>query len=132
MKRPARFLVLLAVLLFSYGCTILAAGVVGVGVGAGTYKYIEGSLGRDYPVEYSQALESTNTALENLQISLASSDNQGTKGRIEGVTQGGKKVVVKITDKSQGVSYISVRVGRIGNREAAERIHDEIAAIAGI
>jgi len=131
MKKPARFIVLLTALLFSYGC---AAGllVVGAGVGAGAYKYLEGSLGRDYPVEYSQAWESINTALENLQISLTSSSNQGTKGRIDGVTQDGKKVAVKITDMGQGVSYISVRVGMLGNRDAAVRIHEEIALLEGI
>ncbi len=129
--RPARFLVLITLLLFSYGCVGVGV-IVGAGVGASAYKYVEGSIARDYPVEYSQAWESINTALENLQVSLTASENQGTKGKINGVTQDGKKVAVKITDKGQGVSNVSVRVGMLGDRDAAVRIHEEIALLEGI
>ncbi|MDO8282194.1 MAG: DUF3568 family protein [Thermodesulfovibrionia bacterium] len=41
-------------------------------------------------------------------------------------------MVIKLSDQGQKVTYISVRVGMFGNREEAERIHDEIAKIAGI
>ena len=131
MKKLTRLLVLLSILIFSYGCVGIAL-IAGVGVGAGAYKYIDGHLARDYPVEYSHIWETTNIALENLQVSLSSSDNQGTKGRIEGVRQDGKKVVVTLKDKGFGVTYITIRVGLLGNRDGAARIHDEIATLEGL
>ncbi|MBI4825596.1 MAG: DUF3568 family protein [Nitrospirae bacterium] len=131
MKKPARLIALLFVLMVSYGCAA-ALLVVGAGVGVGAYKYIDGSLSRAYPVEYSKSWDQANTALENLHISITASLNEGTKGTIEGVKQDGQKVVIKLEDKGQKVTYISIRVGMFGNREEAERIHDEIAKIAGI
>lgn len=131
MKKSVRSIVLLFVLIFSYGC---AAGllVVGAGVGVGAYKYIDGSLSRAYPVEYTKSWDAAITALENLHISLSDSSNDGTKGRIEGLKQDGQKVVVTLEDKGQKVTYISIRVGMFGNRDEAERIHNEIAKIEGI
>jgi hypothetical protein len=131
MKKPARLIVIVSLLFFTYGCAAALLGI-GAGVGIGAYKYVEGSLARDYPVEYSHLWETTNTALENLQISLTSSSNEGHRGRIEGVRQDGKKVVVTLKDKGLGVTYVTVRVGMLGNRDGAARIHDEIAALEGI
>jgi hypothetical protein len=135
MKKPARLIVLLFMLIFTYGCTALLIGagaLIGAGVGVGTYKYVDGRLARNYPVEYSQAWEYSNTALENLFISLTDSINEGTEGKLQGVKQDGTKVIISLKDKGQGVTYISVRVGLLGDRKEAERIHDEIAMLAGI
>ncbi|MBI4844070.1 MAG: DUF3568 family protein [Nitrospirae bacterium] len=131
MRKRARLFVLSFLLMFSYGCVGIGL-IVGAGIGAGAYKYIEGSLGRDYPVEYSKSWDAVNTALQNLHISVADSVNEGVKGTIYGVRQDGKSVVVTLKDKGQKVTYISVRVGTFGSREDAERIHNEIASIAGI
>lgn len=131
MKKSARSIVLFFVLFVSYGC-VPAALVVGAGVGAGAYKYIEGSLSRVYPVEYSKSLDFTNAALENLHVSLSDSSNDGTKGWIDGIKLDGQKVAVTIEDKGLKVTSINIRVGTFGNRDEAIRIHDEIAKIAGL
>jgi hypothetical protein len=131
MKRSLRLPVLLSAIFFLYGCAAVLLGV-GAGVGIGTYKYIEGNLERDYPLAYSRAWDDANTALTNLKISITSSNNDGEKGTIEGVRRDGSKVTVKLKDKSQNITLIKVRAGILGDRELAEKIHDEIAATAGL
>jgi hypothetical protein len=105
---------------------------VGAGVGIGAYKYIEGRLEREYPLSYSRAWDATNSALQNLQISISNSTEGKTKGTIDAVRKDGKKVVVSLKDRGQGVTTISVRVGMFGDRSSAEKVHDEIASVSGV
>ena len=131
MKTCFRLSVLLTAILFLYGCAAVILGV-GAGICIGTFKYIEGNLERDYPLAYSSAWDASNTALTNLKISITSSNNERVKGTIEAVRQDGSKVTVKLKDKGQNVTLINVRAGILGDRELAAKIHDEIAAIAGL
>jgi len=130
MKNSGRLSILVCVL-FLYGCAAAWFGA-GLGIGVGAYKYIEGNLVRNYPITYAEAWDAVNTALTNLKISVTSSINEGTKGKIEAVRKDGTRVVVSLKDKGRKVTSIGVRVGIFGSRKDAERIHDEIAAVAGI
>jgi len=131
MKKIKSIIVLLAMVFSLSGC-VAAWLAVGAGAGIGTYKYIEGSLSREYPLAYSRAWDATNSALANQQISISNSMDEGVKGDIDAVRKDGTKVVVKLEDRGQSVTTISVRVGMLGNRSDAEKIHDEIASVAGI
>ncbi|MCK5512227.1 MAG: DUF3568 family protein [Thermodesulfovibrionia bacterium] len=131
MKKFIRLTALLLSLVFLCGCEVVLLGA-GAGLGVGTYRFIEGNLERTYPLSYTSAWDSTNTALSNLYISVTSSINEDVKGTIESVRKDGIKVVVVLTDRGQNVTDISIRVGFWGNREDAERMHDEIKRVAGL
>ena len=130
MKRFTNLLILVCSLSVLYGCAavLLGAGVVGIGA----YTYIEGDLVREYPLSYSRAWDATNSALENLQISISNSMDEGGQGKIEAVRKDGEKVVIKINDAGQKVSIITVRVGMLGDRSIAESIHEAIASVSGV
>jgi hypothetical protein len=131
MKKIKNIIILISMAFSLSGCAAVLIGI-GVGAGIGAYKYVEGSLSRAYPIAYSRAWDATTSALENLQISTSNSLDEGTEGRIEAVKRDGTKVVVKLEDKGQGVTNIAIRVGTLGDRGAAEIIHDEIASVSGI
>ena len=131
MKKRTRLMLLLSSLIFMYGCAAVLLGV-GAGVGAGAYRYMEGNLVREYPVSYTKAWDAANTTLANLKIGVTNSLNNGAKGTLEAVQKDGAKVVLNLTDKGQNVTSISVRVGILGDRKAAERIHNAIASEAGL
>jgi uncharacterized lipoprotein len=132
MNRIINLMMLISTILFLYGCAGVLLVGAGAGLGVGTYKYIDGNLAMEYPLEYNRAWNSTNRALENLQISLSSSTNENGKGMIEAVRKDGKKVIVKLKDNGNGVTTIAVRVGTLGDRLEDQKIHDEIVAVAGI
>jgi hypothetical protein len=123
-------ILLIGIILLS-GCAAIWLGV-GAGVGIGTYKYVEGNVIREYPIEYSRAWDASNEALLNLKMSVTSSNDEGAKGKIEAVKQDGSKVVIKIKDKGQNVTSITVKSGLLGDAVEAEKIHNEIADIAGL
>ena len=131
MKRIIRLIALLLSITFLWGCELALIGVGG-GLGVGTYKYIEGNVERDYPLAYDSAWDATNTALANLYISINNSVNEGTKGTIQAVRKDGVKVTLTLKDRGQGVTSISVRVGFLGSRKDAERIHEEIKVVGGL
>ena len=131
MRRIKSLIVLLAMVFSLSGC-VAAWLAVGAGAGIGTYKFIEGNLSREYPVDYGRAWDATNSALAKHQISITNSMDEGVKGTIEAVRRDGTKVKLKLTDKGQGVTSISIRVGLLGNRSDSEMIHDEIASVSGI
>ncbi len=132
MTKVKKLFFLMFTLFFLYGCAEFLLLGIGTGVGIGTYKYIQGNLVREYPLAYARAWDATNAALENLQISISNSMDEGIKGDIQAVRKDGKKVIVTLKDRGQGVTTISVRVGIFGDRKEAERIHDEIASVSGI
>jgi hypothetical protein len=131
MKKTTRLIALLLSLTFLSGCEVALIGA-GAGVGVGTYRYIEGSVESLYPLSYNSAWDAANTALANLYISVSNSINEGIQGTIEAVRKDGTNVTIKLKDKGQNVTDISVRVGFWGNRKDAERIHEEIKAVAGL
>jgi len=130
MKNTKKLILLAVSLFFLYGCE-LALLTIGAGGGVVGYKYFEGQGSSEFPLAYSKAWDVTNTALENLKISIVSSDNDGTKGTIKGLQKDGKEVTIKLKERSQWVTTISVRTGKIvGSREDTDRILDEIASVA--
>ncbi len=131
MKRIKNLIILFSTVTFLYGCALAWIGV-GAGVGIGAYKYIEGRAERDYPLSYSRSWDAINTALANMEISISNSMDEGAKGTIDAVRKDGKKVTVRVKDKGQGVTHISVRVGLIGDQASAEQVHDEIASVSGV
>lgn len=132
MEKIKKLMILTCILSFLYGCAPAALMGVGAGVGIGAYKYIEGNLAREYPLTYARAWNATNRALENLRISISSSIDEKGRGKIEAVRKDGKKVMITLKKKGQGVTLISVRVGMLGDRLQAEKIHDEIISVSGL
>ncbi len=132
MRKIARLIVLLLSLTFLWSCAAVIAGVVGAGLGVGTYKYIEGSVEKDFPIAYNTAWDTINIALANLHMSVSNSVNEGTQGTIEAVRKDSVKVTIKLDDRGQNVTTINIRVGFFGNRKDAERIHEEITTVAGL
>jgi hypothetical protein len=131
MKKTKKLIFLAVSLFFLYGCELAILGL-GAGGGVAAYKYYEGHTSTELPLKYSRAWNVTNKALENLSISISSSENRDTQGTITGIQKDGKKVRIKLKERSQWVTTISVRVGRLGDRDDAESILNEIASVAGL
>lgn len=132
MKRTKRLIFLAAALFFLYGCELALLGI-GAGGGIAGYKYLEEHTSRDFPMEFSRAWDVTNTALENLRISVTKSKNNEINGTIKGIRKDGKEVTVKLKERNRQVTTISIRTGKfLGSREDAEKVLNEIASVAGL
>ena len=131
MRKDIRLGVLIGTAVFLYGCALAWFGV-GAGIGAGTYRYIQGNVERDYRLSFDSAWEITNDALANRYISVTDSLNEGIKGTIEALQRDGKKVTIKLHEKGPKLTTITIRVGLLGSIKDAESIHEEIKNKAGL
>jgi hypothetical protein len=132
MNKLKKLAALLSVLFFLYGCAEVLILGAGAGLGVASYMYVDGRLAVDYPMSFDRAWNATNRALENSQISISSSMNEFGKGSIEAVRKDGKKVSIKVKDKGNSITMVAVRIGTMGDKTEAQKLHDKIAAAAGI
>lgn len=116
----------LFVIPFLHGCTTAVMLGVGAGAGLGTYSYIRGELKADYPFPYDRTWNAALTALERLEIEVNSRQRDSLGGKITGKKEDGKLVVIKIKDKSMGVTGVGVRVGVFGDQDASRKIQETI------
>ena len=93
MKKTKKLILLTVSLFFLYGCELALLGL-GAGGGVAGYRYYEGHESREYPLKYSRAWQVTNKALENLNISISTSDNRDTQGIITGINKDGREVTI--------------------------------------
>ncbi len=131
MRAVKKIVLLLCSLSVLYGCAAALFTVGGIAA-VGGYRWVEGRLSRDYPLEYSKAWDVANRALANLELSISSSINEGTSGRIEAVGRDGKKITLILKDRGMGITNIIVVVGLFSDRQSAEKVHDEIFIISGV
>jgi hypothetical protein len=124
--------VLMSMLLFLYGCAEVLLVGIGAGAGVASYMYVDGRLAIEYPLDYDRAWNSTRRALDNFQISISSSTNENGLGMFDAVYKDGKKVSVKLARKGNGITVIAIRVGTLGDKDEAQKLHNEIVSIAGI
>ena len=109
------------------GCAYVVAGVVGAGVGLGTYKYVDGNLKRDYPGPMPKVWEATVAALDDLKVTTNVQEKDYFGGLIKGIMYDGTKVTVKVERQSDSSTEVGVRIGLFGDREISETIHAKIA-----
>lgn len=132
MNRLKKVILLISSLFILYGCAEVLLVGVGAGLGVTSYMYVDGRLAVEYPLDYDRAWNSTRRALDNFKISISGSKNENGTGMFDAVNKDGKKVSVKLVKKGDGITVIAIRVGTLGDRDEAQKLHNEIVAIAGI
>ena len=105
------------------------AGVVGAGIGLGTYKYVDGNLERDYLGPMPKVWEATVAALADLKVTTDVQEKDYFGGLIKGIMYHGTKVTVKLKRESDSSKEVGVRVGLFGDRGIPETIHGRIAQV---
>ena len=126
--RKQRTLLLLCYLLMGLsGCAVLIATAVGVGVGYGTYKYVDGNLQRDYIGPPDTLWEATLTAMDDLKVAAEVQERDYFGGLIKGIMHDGTKITIKMKRLTDNSTEVGVRVGVFGNRKRSEVIHNKIA-----
>ena len=108
------------------GCV---AVIVGAGVGAGTYTYINGDLKRSYPVKFTEALDVCISILNDLDLPIVEKTTDGEKTTIKTKKKDGSPQTINIAIESVERTQISVRTGVFGywKRKVSQQFHEFIA-----
>ena len=104
------------------GCVAMVAGGA---AGGATYVYTEGWVARDYNVGIDRAYNAGLEAAKNLGMTVEEKSEKVASANIR-LKKGGKDYWIKMEQTSDKRTTISVRAGIMGNKEASQKIHEEI------
>jgi hypothetical protein len=124
-KRTAATALLLCIWMLG-GCV---AVIVGAGVGAGAYTYVQGDLKRSYPVKFDKALNVCTSILDDLDQPIVEKTTDGEKTTIKTKKKDGSPQTINIAIESVERTQISVRTGVFGywKRKVSQQFHEFIA-----
>ena len=107
------------------GC---AAVIIGAGVGAGAFAYINGKLIRTYESEYHAAINAGKETLEDLKIPIHEVAGDELNAVIRAQRPDGTQVTIEVEKVEHNLTEISVRTGTVGiwDRKVSTKIHELI------
>jgi uncharacterized protein YceK len=104
------------------GC---AAVVVGGAAAGATYSYVSGWMHREYPVSLGKAYNAAVKAVNQHDLEISEKGKDITTAYIR--AKGAKREIwINLKRISRHVTKISIRVGVLGDKEAARIIHKSI------
>jgi hypothetical protein len=116
-------------LFFLTGCGAMIVAGAGAAAGIAGYKYYQGSLTVLYKAPFQKTWDASLTALKRMDCKIESSKNDITSGTIWGKFSDDKVVSISLTYKSVDETEAVIRVGALGEKEAALIVKDEIGKV---
>jgi hypothetical protein len=115
------------------GCMETAlVGVGATGALAG-YKWMEGTLTREYPRSLPEMDQAVQNTCRNLRIKISERRVTPTKATISGVDANGEDVRINMDARPNNITSVGVRMGGfMGNREASQIFHNQLAKELGL
>jgi len=108
------------------GCALF---VVGTGVSASVYSYMNGELKRSYPEPFDKTVQASTETVKNLNMTITKESSEENRTIILAKRPGGIPITLKIEQITPEVTEVSIRSGVIGlwNIKVSELIHANIA-----
>ena len=124
MKRISVFLICAGILITT-GC---AAVIIGAGVGAGTYAYIDGALKRSYPANYTKTYQVCMGVLSDLSQPVKNESTDGQQTTIETERSDGTPMTIKVIIQEPEWTEVSIRTGFVGlwKKDISRQFHEFI------
>jgi hypothetical protein len=120
--------VLLA-LTMAAGCWPMVLLGVGGAAGVGTYKWVEGTMEKDYPRPMQETYNAALEAAKRLNLKVTSTNYSPSQSKIEAMTQDGTKVNVDLIARPNEITTVKIRFGLMGNQEWSAYYHRQIMKI---
>ena len=119
----------LPALLITWMMTGCVAVIVGAGVGAGTYTYVNGELKRSYQAKFDRTLQVCIDILKDLNQPILEKVTDGEKTTIKSERKDGTPQTIEVSILSLDWTQVSVRTGVIGywNKAISQQFHEFIA-----
>lgn len=131
MKQSIRWMTLAVLVAFTLtGCTwkqMLTTVGLGAAAGAGVagYYYVEGDLEADIEDDIDDVYDATLEALDDEGWDVEDKDLDDEDGKIV-AEKGDDTVTIKLKEKDDDETHVSIRVGTFGDEEKSEDILDAI------
>jgi len=119
----------LPVLLIAWLLTGCVAVIVGAGMGAGTYTYVNGELKRSYQAKFERTLQVCIDILNGLNQSILDKVTDGEKTTITSERKDGTPQTIEVSIISKDWTQVSVRTGVLGywKKDISEQFQEFVA-----
>jgi hypothetical protein len=127
-----KLVAVLVALAMAAGCAATILMGVGGLAALGTYKWVEGTMEKDYPRPMQATYDAALEAAKNLNLKVTSTQYAPTESRIDAVTQDNTQVVVQLSARPNEITTVKIRFGMMGNADWSAYYHRQIMKILRI
>lgn len=134
MKRSRRMTLgaMLLGLLFTAACVETVLIGLGATAALGTYKWMEGTMEKDYPRPMQETYNAALAAAKTLNIKVTTAQYNPLDSRIEGTHPDGTTFRCQLLARPNNITTVKVRFGMMGNIDYSAYFHRQIMQNLGI
>ena len=125
-QRRLKLAAVLVAMAMAAGC--VASLLMGVGglAALGTYKWVEGTMEKDYPRPMRETFDATMDAARKLNLKITSEQYTPSESRILASTPDGTDVKVELIARPNEITTVKIRFGMMGNKDWSGYYHRQI------
>jgi hypothetical protein len=114
------------------GCAATVLMGVGGLAALGTYKWVEGTMEKDYPRPMKPTFDAAMEGARILKLKIASELYTPSESKILATTQDGTQVKVELLARPNEITTVKIRFGMMGNADWSGYYHRQIMKILRI
>ena len=111
--------ILLAALLLTASCVETVLLGVGGMAAVGSYKWVEGTMEKDYPRPMQEVWNATLEACRDLQLKITAQQYTPLESHIEATAPPDTNVKIQLISRPNQITTVKVRFGLMGNQDAS-------------
>ncbi len=124
--------ILLAALLLAAGCVETMLLGLGASAAIGSYKWLEGTMEKDYPRGMQETWNATLKACSDLQLNLTTQQFNPVESKLEAVAPPDTNVKIQLVARPNQITTLKVRFGLMGNVDASAYFHRRVMHHLGL
>lgn len=126
----------LAAVLMAMAMAAGCAATVLMGLGGlaalGSYKWVEGTMEKDYPRPMQETFNAALEAAKKLNLKVTAQQYAPSESKIDAVTSDGTAVKVTLVARPNGITTVKIRFGMMGNADWSAYYHRQIMKVMNI
>lgn len=127
-----KLVAILVTLAITGGCAATALMGIGGLAALGSYKWVEGTMEKDYPKPMQETYNAALEAAKKLNLRITAQKYSPSESSINAVTQDGTSVTVNLVARPNGITTVKIRFGMMGNADWSGYYHRQIMKILNI
>jgi ABC-type glycerol-3-phosphate transport system substrate-binding protein len=131
-QRRLKLAAVLVAMAMAAGCAATLLMGVGGLAALGTYKWVEGTMEKDYPRPMQETFNAAKEAAKRLNLTISSELYGPSESKIQATTQDGTNVKVDLIARPNGITTVKIRFGLMGNADWSGYYHRQIMKILQI
>jgi ABC-type glycerol-3-phosphate transport system substrate-binding protein len=131
-QRRLKLAAVLVAMALAAGCAATLLMGVGGLAALGTYKWVEGTMEKDYPRPMQETFNAAKEAAGKLNLKISSELYNPAESKILATTQDGTAVKVELVARPNEITTVKIRFGMMGNADWSAYYHRQIMKILRI